>query len=79
MCRCGSWGTETSVWELICVALNLLTVKSERSNNTQVLREFCVPKNSFHMLPKVLKADFKNLEIRFHVEFPFLFEITYGI
>ena len=79
MYHCGTWGTETFVWELICVAPNLLTVKSERSNNTQVLREFRVPKSSFHMLPKVLKADSKNLEMRFLVEFPFLFEITYGI
>ena len=47
---------ETFVGGLICVAPNLLTLKSERSNYTQVLREFCVPKNSFHMLPRVLKA-----------------------
>ena len=40
----------------ICVALNLLTLKLERSNYTQVPREFCVPKNSFHMLSRVLKA-----------------------
>ena len=43
------------MWELICVAYNLLTVKSERSNYTQVLREFCVPKNSFRILPIVVK------------------------
>ena len=41
---------------LICVALNLLTLKLERSNYTQVPREFCVSKNSFHMLSRVLKA-----------------------
>ena len=56
---------ETIVGELICVAPNLLTVKSERSNYTQVRREFCVPKNSFHMLPRVLKAYFESLEISF--------------
>ena len=56
---------ETFVGELICVAPNLLTVKSERSNYTQVRREFCVPKNSFHMLPRVLKAYFESLEIAF--------------
>ena len=56
---------ETFVEELICVAPNLLTLKSERSNYTQVLREFCVPKNSFHMLPTVLKAYFESLEIAF--------------
>ena len=39
---------ETFVGELIYVAPNLLTVKSERSNYTQVRREFCVPKNSLH-------------------------------
>ena len=33
-----------------------LTLKSEWSNYTQVPREFYVPKNSFHMLPRVLKA-----------------------
>ena len=38
---------------------SLLTVKSERSNYTQVRREFYVPKNSFHMLPRVLKAYLK--------------------
>ena len=50
---------------MICVAPNLLTLKSERSNYTQVLREFCVAKNSFHMLPRVLKAYFESLEIAF--------------
>ena len=38
---------ETFVGELIYVAPNLLTFKSERSNYSQVRREFCVPKNSF--------------------------------
>ena len=39
-----------------CVAYNLLTVKSERSRYyTQVLREFCVPKNSFGILPIAVK------------------------
>ena len=57
---------ETFVGGLICVAPNLLTVESERSNYTQVLCEFCVPKNSFHMLPRVLKAYFESLEIAFY-------------
>ena len=56
---------ETFVGGSICVMPNLLTVKSERSNYTQVRREFCVPKNSFHMLPRVLKAYFGSLEIAF--------------
>ena len=56
---------ETFVGELICIAPNLLTVKSERSNYSQVLREFSVPNNSFHMLPRVLKAYFDRLEIDF--------------
>ena len=43
-----------------------LTVEAERSNYTQVLREFCVAKNSFHMLPRVLKAYFESLEIAFY-------------
>ena len=43
----------------------LLTLELERSNYTQVLCEFCVPKNSFHMLPRVLKAYFESLEIAF--------------
>ena len=51
----------TFVGGLICVALKLLIVKSERSNYAQVLREFPVPKNSFHMSPRVLKAYFKSL------------------
>ena len=34
---------ETFVGGLICVAPNRLTVRSERSNYIQVLREFCVP------------------------------------
>ena len=56
---------ETFVGGLICVAPNLFTVKSERSNYTQVLLEFFVDKNSFHMLPRVLKAYFESLEIAF--------------
>ena len=51
----------TFVGGLICVALKLLIVKSERSNYAQVLREFPVLKNSFHMSPRVLKAYFKSL------------------
>ena len=47
------------------VAPNLKTVMSERSNFTQVLPEFRVPINSFHVLPKVLKPYFKSLEIAF--------------
>ena len=49
----------------LCVAPNLKTVKSERSNFTQVLPEFRVPINSFHVLPKVLKPYFESLEIAF--------------
>ena len=45
--------------------LDCQTVESERSNYTQVLCEFCVPKNSFHMLPRVLKAYLESLEIAF--------------
>ena len=56
---------ETFVGELIYVAPNLLTVKSERSNYTQVRREFCVPKNSFHLLPRVLKVYIESLDIAF--------------
>ena len=56
---------ETFVGGLICVARNLLTVEKERSNYTQVLCEFCVPKNSFHKLPRVLKVHFERLEIAF--------------
>ena len=37
--------------DLYVVAPNFKTVKSERSNFTQVLPEFRVPKNSFHVLP----------------------------
>ena len=47
------------------VAPNLKTVKSERLNFTQVLPEFRVPINSFHVLPKVLKPYFESLEIAF--------------
>ena len=46
----------------LCFAPNLKPVKSERSNFTQVLSEFRVPKNSFHVLPKVLKTLFESLE-----------------
>ena len=56
---------ETFAGGMICVAPNLLTVEAERSNYTQMLSEFCVPKNSFHMLPRVLKAYFESLEIAF--------------
>ena len=56
---------ETFVGGLICVARNLLTVEKERSNYTQVLCEFCVPKNSFHKLPRVLKVYFESSEIAF--------------
>ena len=56
---------ETFVGGLICVAPNLLTPKAERSNYTHVFREFCVPKNSFQLLPTVLKAYFERLEIAF--------------
>ena len=56
---------ETFMGGMICVSLNLLTVELERSNYTQVLCEFCVPKNLFHMLPRVLKAYFESLEIAF--------------
>ena len=52
---------KTFVGGLICVAPKLLIVKSERSNYAQVLREFFVLKNSFHMLARVLKAYFKSL------------------
>ena len=54
------------------------TVKSERSNYTQVLREFCVPKNSFHMLHRVLKVYFESLEIAFEygMSFPVLNHVT---
>ena len=38
-------------------------LESERSNYTQLLCEFCVPKNSFHMLPRVLKAYFESLDM----------------
>ena len=47
------------------MAPNLLTVEAEKSNYTQVLSEFCVAKNSFDMLPTVLKAYFESLEIAF--------------
>ena len=50
---------------LICVVPNLKTVLSQRSNFTQVLPEFRVPINSFHVLPKVLKPYFESLEIAF--------------
>ena len=56
---------ETFVGGMICVAPNLLTVEAEKSNYTQVLSEFCVAKNSFHMLPTVLKTYFESLEIAF--------------
>ena len=56
---------ETFIGGLICVAPNLLTAEKERSNYTQVLCEFWVPKNSFHMLPRVLKVYFESLEISF--------------
>ena len=56
---------ETFAGGLICVAPNLLTVGKERSNYPQVLCEFCVPKNSLHMWPRVLKACFESLEIAF--------------
>ena len=56
---------ETFIGGLFYVAPNLLTVEKERSNYTQVLCEFCVPKNSFHMLPRVLKVYFEGLEIAF--------------
>ena len=42
------------------VSLNFKPVKSERSNFTQVLSKFRVPKNSFHGLSKVLKTNFEN-------------------
>ena len=61
MYLCGTFLAKTFVGGLICVALKLLIVKSERSNYAQVLREFPVPKNSFHMSPRVLKAYFKSL------------------
>ena len=48
-----------------CVAPNFKPVKSERSNFTQVLPEFRVPKNSFHKLPWVLKTYFESLAIAF--------------
>ena len=35
------------------------------SNYTQVLCEFYVPKNLFHMLPRVLKAYFESLDTAF--------------
>ena len=57
---------ETFVGELICVAPNLLNVKSESSNYTQVHCEFCVPKDPFHMLLRVLKAYFESFEIAFY-------------
>ena len=41
----------------------LITVKSDRSNFTQVPPEFPFPKNSFHMLPKVLNPYFESLKI----------------
>ena len=44
---------------------NLITVKLEKSNFTLVLPEFRFPKNSFHMLPKVLKPYFESLKIAF--------------
>ena len=56
---------ETFIGRLFYVAPNLLTVEKERSNYTQVLCEFWVPKNSFHMLPRVLKVHFESLEIFF--------------
>ena len=61
MYLCGTFLAKTFVGGLICVALKLLIVKSERSNYAQVLHEFPVPKNSFHMSPRVLKAYFKSL------------------
>ena len=56
---------ETFVGGMICLPPNLLTVESERSNYTEVLCEFYVPKNSFDMLSRVLKAYFESLEIAF--------------
>ena len=51
---------------IICVAPNVLTVESERSNYSQVLCEFYVPKNLFHMLPRVLKVYLESLDIAFY-------------
>ena len=45
--------------------LGFVNGHSERSNFTQVLPEFRVPINSFHVLPKVLKPYFESLEIAF--------------
>jgi len=51
------------VWVFICVVPNLKTVQSEGSNSFQVLREFCILKNSFHVSPKVLIPYFESPEI----------------
>ena len=48
------------LFECLSVSPNLKPVKSERSNFTQVLSEFRVPKNSFHGLPLVLKTYFES-------------------
>ena len=47
------------------VAPMLITVKSDRSNFTQVLPEFRFPKNSFRVLPKVFNPYFESLKITF--------------
>ena len=52
---------ETFVAGFICVALNLLTVESERSNYTQVLCEFCIPKKFILCVAQ----SFESLEIAF--------------
>ena len=44
---------------------NLITVKLEKSNFALVLPEFHFPKNSFHMLSKVLKSYFESLKVAF--------------
>ena len=58
---------------------NLLTVKLEKSNFTLVLPEFRFPKNSFHMLPKVLKSYFESLKIAFNLRYILLFKTIYWV
>ena len=47
------------------VLVLVLVVNANTLYYTQVLCEFCVPKNSFHMLPRVLKASSESLAIAF--------------
>ena len=59
------------LFDLCVVAPNFKTVKSERSDFTQVLPEFRVPKNAFHVLPQALKSYIESLEIAFYCRMSF--------